>query len=675
TTRATSCSPRGPSAPWTRGTGGGGAPRPWPPCCWSRPPSPRTTRRRRRGPGVPRWRQPLREPPAWSRRSGSAGDCDRGAAGEDVDQGADQAREEAPGGGGRDRRRHGPLRGGGPLQDPQGECPPAAGREAPQAPGRGGERRDWEGGVRRAPRGGDCRDRGRRRPVLHARGGFPQGGGGPGPGDRGHRVGEPGSLARGRGQAEKGARLCRGGSLRSHSDGGQRRGPQLHAPAQKATGQREVLREPRGLQVHRVLLRPRAAVLSKEQVVGDVPGRVHPWRARPCRRGPRGLELQGDRRALRGQADRAGGPVPRRPRQLHGLEVLTPASPASPRTTRLRGACRSAPPAPSTSTSTTATRGVATRSVPRRSPPSATGRRRTALGTRTTAARAGAAPPAASSATRWAASRPVAWRAARRAAARARSWATGPRRPRPSCPAGPSAGRSVGGSRTRAPRTRRRRLQRHLVLRWQGDAVLREGPRMRNSAHATCADKCHANSTWSCKKLGTRSWGLALVGYPSLFCVTFLRIDSYEPALVEYQWKERTGIFACDSFRIFADNVTTIAGRETLKTPKMEVEVIKDGTAGNAGIFMKAWEMIFAEGSIWDHDWTVKADPDAVFLPDRLRWRLEPHTDNRSREPRRPLRNELQRLARFGRVPLDVRLGGGLLSGGHAAVFEAQREV
>ncbi|CAK0885132.1 unnamed protein product [Prorocentrum cordatum] len=150
----------------------------------------------------------------------------------------------------------------------------------------------------------------------------------------------------------------------------------------------------------------------------------------------------------------------------------------------------------------------------------------------------------------------------------------------------------------------------------------------KDSAHATCADKCHANSTWSCKKLGTRSWGLALVGYPSLFCVTFLRIDSYEPALVEYQWKERTGIFACDSFRIFADNVTTIAGRETLKTPKMEVEVIKDGTAGNAGIFMKAWEMIFAEGSIWDHDWTVKADPDAVFLPDRLRWRLEPHTDN-----------------------------------------------
>jgi len=150
----------------------------------------------------------------------------------------------------------------------------------------------------------------------------------------------------------------------------------------------------------------------------------------------------------------------------------------------------------------------------------------------------------------------------------------------------------------------------------------------RDSKYATCADECQKNSTWRCKELGTRSWGLAYVGYPSLFCFTLVRVDSYELELVEYQWKKRAGIFACDTFRIFSDTGATIAGRETLETPKVEVGVSKDGTAGNAHLFMKLWKMVFTDGSVWEHDWTVKADPDAVLLSDRLRWRLEPHTNN-----------------------------------------------
>jgi hypothetical protein len=150
----------------------------------------------------------------------------------------------------------------------------------------------------------------------------------------------------------------------------------------------------------------------------------------------------------------------------------------------------------------------------------------------------------------------------------------------------------------------------------------------KDSAYATCADECQTNGTWSCKELGTRSWGLAYVGYPSLFCFSLFRVDSYELELVEYQWKRRAGIFACDNFRLFSDTATTIAGRETLVTPKVEIGVSKDGTAGNAELFMKVWEMVFTDGTVWEHDWTVKADPDAVLLSDRLRWRLEPHTNN-----------------------------------------------
>jgi hypothetical protein len=150
----------------------------------------------------------------------------------------------------------------------------------------------------------------------------------------------------------------------------------------------------------------------------------------------------------------------------------------------------------------------------------------------------------------------------------------------------------------------------------------------RGDGYAACTDECpnSSNDTWSCKELGTRSFGEWYME-PSLFCFALLRVDTYELGLMEYQWEKRSGIFACDSFRVFSDSVTTIAGRETLQTPEVEVGVTKDGTAGNTLLFMKVWDMIFEDGTVWDRDWTIKADPDTVLLPDRLRAHLEPHTN------------------------------------------------
>jgi len=37
---------------------------------------------------------------------------------------------------------------------------------------------------------------------------------------------------------------------------------------------------------------------------------------------------------------------------------------------------------------------------------------------------------------------------------------------------------------------------------------------------------------------------------------------------------------------------------------------------------VKAWAVIVEDGSFRDYDWTVKADADAVFFPDRLRVKL-----------------------------------------------------
>merc|ERR1712156_1307186 len=64
---------------------------------------------------------------------------------------------------------------------------------------------------------------------------------------------------------------------------------------------------------------------------------------------------------------------------------------------------------------------------------------------------------------------------------------------------------------------------------------------------------------------------------------------------------------------------------KTLTIEKIDVGVSQDGTAGNAKLFMAFWDKIIAGKRFRDYDWTIKADPDAVLLPDRLRNHLADH--------------------------------------------------
>jgi hypothetical protein len=150
---------------------------------------------------------------------------------------------------------------------------------------------------------------------------------------------------------------------------------------------------------------------------------------------------------------------------------------------------------------------------------------------------------------------------------------------------------------------------------------------------AVCKESCTPgrdpadnNETWSCDTLGARSYGLALKGYPSLFCFAVLRVNGYELPLVQAQWEARSGIFNCDGYVTFSDEVIEIAEQTSLQTPNIPVGISKDGTAGNTELFMGIWDMLFDDGRLWNYDWTIKADPDAVLLPDRLRNHLAPHT-------------------------------------------------
>jgi len=120
-------------------------------------------------------------------------------------------------------------------------------------------------------------------------------------------------------------------------------------------------------------------------------------------------------------------------------------------------------------------------------------------------------------------------------------------------------------------------------------------------------------------------------GYPSLYCISLYMPSTYEGGLMHAQLDLDGGIFACDGFEIVAsDDVTlgtTKAGKlvKSLVIPKIDVGMSQDGTAGNAKLFMALWDKIIATKRFRSYDFTIKADPDAVLLPWRLRDKMRPH--------------------------------------------------
>mmetsp|Transcript_71856 Transcript_71856/g.202871 ORF Transcript_71856/g.202871 Transcript_71856/m.202871 type:complete len:350 (+) Transcript_71856:61-1110(+) len=114
---------------------------------------------------------------------------------------------------------------------------------------------------------------------------------------------------------------------------------------------------------------------------------------------------------------------------------------------------------------------------------------------------------------------------------------------------------------------------------------------------------------------------------PSLYCFAVTLPSGNEPELLRAQLEERESLFACDEHAVFS-NVTFYIGARVATSPiggSMDVNYGgKWGTALNTDIFVRVWRAVSAAGRYWYHDWTVKVDPDAVFLPQRLRKVLLP---------------------------------------------------
>merc|ERR1712110_335013 len=105
-----------------------------------------------------------------------------------------------------------------------------------------------------------------------------------------------------------------------------------------------------------------------------------------------------------------------------------------------------------------------------------------------------------------------------------------------------------------------------------------------------------------------------------------------ELALMKSQFKRRAGIFACNDQAVFCDGGRIVLGpmaNGTFRTlPVAKVLMTKGNVAIpwqmtnswlNTKMFMKVFLAMMDDGRFWSYDWVVKADPDAVFFPDRLR--------------------------------------------------------
>jgi len=150
---------------------------------------------------------------------------------------------------------------------------------------------------------------------------------------------------------------------------------------------------------------------------------------------------------------------------------------------------------------------------------------------------------------------------------------------------------------------------------------------------AQCRDSCqpgkHAddnNETWSCTPLGPRSYGVSAEHFPSLYCFSVLRTVGYEVGLIEAQHDKGIGIFGCDATSLLtADGSISMGSYKSIKFQGAPIVKSVDNTAGNTQLFVHAWDAVIA-ANIWrNHTFTLKVDPDAVLIPDRVRWHLVPH--------------------------------------------------
>jgi len=110
---------------------------------------------------------------------------------------------------------------------------------------------------------------------------------------------------------------------------------------------------------------------------------------------------------------------------------------------------------------------------------------------------------------------------------------------------------------------------------------------------------------------------------PSLFCFAVIRALSYEVVLIRAFYPYSVSLFGCNSWAVYSDKKAWL-GDDVYSVQSDAPKAKYVGLWLNVDIFMNAWKKVFNAQEYMKTDWTVKVDPDAVFLPSRLRKHLSP---------------------------------------------------
>lgn len=160
----------------------------------------------------------------------------------------------------------------------------------------------------------------------------------------------------------------------------------------------------------------------------------------------------------------------------------------------------------------------------------------------------------------------------------------------------------------------------------------------KNTTFAGCLESCPppGEPVWMCRRpprLRKMKPSKASPG-TTFFCFEMLCADkglpdkNWDLSLVRTQLQTKTSIFGCEDWMVFSDVRTWISPGppQKLYTRKVDAPHVArtpfKGMWLNTPTFQNVWIDIRADGRWSKHDWTVKVDPDTVFLPSLLRAKL-----------------------------------------------------
>jgi hypothetical protein len=107
----------------------------------------------------------------------------------------------------------------------------------------------------------------------------------------------------------------------------------------------------------------------------------------------------------------------------------------------------------------------------------------------------------------------------------------------------------------------------------------------------------------------------------SLYCVAIMLPWGYsESALIRTQCASKWSIFSCDAYDVYSSIIADLGCGLTTKMVYSHLHVgwAKSKTVANTPVFQHFWSQLISDGRYLAYNWTIKADPDTVFLPSRL---------------------------------------------------------